>query len=119
MRHRRAGAHAIHVSKVPELRRRCFANDQYTLMSCTFSIQRGLFMSTTGRKHAGWASTLGLFMGLLLPPGSYAVPLEEIVVTAQRRAQTLQEVGLNVTALTAEDVESLRVEVAHDLVRYV
>ena len=39
-----------------------------------------------------------------------APQLEEIVVTASKRSQTLQEVGISVTALTTSDIEDIGIE---------
>ncbi len=44
-----------------------------------------------------------------------AAALEEIVVTAQRRAENLQSVPIAVTALGAEDIEQLRITNIEDL----
>lgn len=45
-------------------------------------------------------------MMLLAEPVSAALELDEIVVTAQKREEALQDVPLSVTALTASDLES-------------
>src|SRR5262245_42910934 len=44
---------------------------------------------------------------------------EEIVVTAQRREQRLQDVGISVTALGDEQLEDLNINTATDIVRAV
>jgi iron complex outermembrane receptor protein len=46
-------------------------------------------------------------------------PFEEIVVTAQRREQRLQDVGISVTPLSEEMLEDLNVNTATDIVRAV
>ena len=57
-----------------------------------------------------------LLLGLALPVGSPALAqLDEIVVTAERREQSLQDVPVAVTAFTADRVESLRLEDFEDL----
>ena len=48
-----------------------------------------------------------------------ATPFEEIVVTAQRREQRLQDVGISVTPLSEEMLEDLNVNTATDIVRAV
>ena len=43
--------------------------------------------------------------------------LEEIVVTAQKRAQVLNDVSVSVTAVTAENIKDLRIESATDIAK--
>ena len=49
---------------------------------------------------------------------SGATALEEIIVTARKREETLLDVPLSVTAFTADALESLRVQSPDDLARY-
>ncbi len=52
----------------------------------------------------------GVILALALPGAqSYAeeVGLEEIVVTASKRSETLQEAGMSITALTTRDIEDI------------
>lgn len=53
------------------------------------------------------------------PPGPAAESLDEIVVTAQRRAESLQTVPVAVSAFTEAQLESRQVSSAIDLVRMV
>jgi iron complex outermembrane receptor protein len=48
-----------------------------------------------------------------------AVPFEEIVVTAQRREQNIQDVGISVTPLGEETLQNLNINTATDIVRAV
>ena len=65
--------------------------------------------------------TVGLAMGLtfaIIPIDTRAqgvVMLEEIVVTARRREENLQEVPVAITALSAEDLEARSIENIRDL----
>ena len=65
--------------------------------------------------------TVGLAMGLtfaIIPIDTRAqgvVMLEEIVVTARRREENLQEVPVAITALSAEDLETRSIENIRDL----
>ncbi len=52
---------------------------------------------------------LGCFI-VLCTGTSQAAELEEVVVTATKRASTLQEVGMSLTALTSQDLEDAGVE---------
>jgi iron complex outermembrane receptor protein len=47
------------------------------------------------------------------------VPFEEIVVTAQRREQNIQDVGISVTPLSEETLQNLNINTATDIVRAV
>ncbi len=63
----------------------------------------------------------------LLPAAAVAAPAEgeaaagvdEVVITAQRREQKLQDVGISVTALGADALEKLNITTATDIVRAV
>jgi iron complex outermembrane receptor protein len=62
-----------------------------------------------------------------LPLSAYAAPAEdaaasgvdEVVITAQRREQKLQDVGISVTALGADALDKLNITTATDIVRAV
>ena len=54
-------------------------------------------------------------VSLALPAGSFAQALEEIIVTAQRRAESLQDVPLAVTALSPQDLEQRQIRNVRDL----
>ena len=69
------------------------------------------------------ASTLALSSTTALAADSAsAAPqesLNEVIVTAQRREQRLQDVGISVTAMGAEDLKALNIENASDIARAV
>ena len=50
---------------------------------------------------------------------SEAVGLEEIVVTASRRSESLQDVPINIAAVNAEQIEDLRLTGINEIARYV
>src|SRR5690606_10075834 len=53
----------------------------------------------------------------LLPSLALAAALEEVVVTAQKRSQSINEVGLSVSAATGSQLEALGVVDTADLVK--
>ena len=53
------------------------------------------------------ASGTAILLGLGLAATSQAQVLEEVVVTAQKREQGLQDVGISVTAFSGEQVDAL------------
>lgn len=60
------------------------------------------------RSHLTHILTAGLAIAVIgLPILSYAQELEEIIVTAQKREQNLQEVGIAVTAFSNEQIREL------------
>lgn len=66
--------------------------------------------------------TMVLLCSVLLLPGVVSAQkfeLEEIVVTAQKREQNLQDVGVSVTALTSEDITKFRIRGVEDIVSQV
>ena len=62
-------------------------------------------------RHRKWGMLAGVAAIVLLPQRAVAAdaprtePVDEIVVTAQKRAQPLQDVPLSISALTAEQIE--------------
>ena len=50
---------------------------------------------------------------------AHAAPLEEIIVTAQKRAQSLQDVPLSMTALTGEKIHAAGMHSFNELTDYV
>jgi iron complex outermembrane receptor protein len=75
---------------------------------------------------AGFASAVGLASGAAVaaaPPAGGADSdrngIQEVVVTAQRREQKLQDVGISVTALGNESLTNLNINSATDIVRAV
>ena len=58
-----------------------------------------------------------ILASLALPPAVSAQELEEIVVSAQRREESLQEVPVSITAFTAETLEQQNLKEAKDYFR--
>jgi iron complex outermembrane receptor protein len=52
-------------------------------------------------------STVAISVALALSGVSHAATLEEIIVTAQKREQDLQDVGVSITAFTGDQMEAL------------
>jgi iron complex outermembrane receptor protein len=57
-------------------------------------------------------------LGLLLP-GSANAQLEEVIVTAQKREESLQNVGISIAAVTAEQIDDLGVTSSVDITQHV
>lgn len=55
------------------------------------------------------------FIAALILSGPAFAQLEEIIVTAERRQESLQDVPIAVTAFTTQKIESLKIEDFHDL----
>ncbi|MEH6676548.1 MAG: TonB-dependent receptor, partial [Phenylobacterium sp.] len=65
---------------------------------------------------AGGAAAAALLSGqVALAQDAQVSTLEEVVVTAQRRAQSLQDVPVTVTAFGAEQVEEARIREVQDV----
>ncbi len=65
----------------------------------------------------------GIWLGLLLtaaclPLAVQAEVLEEITVTAQKREQNLNDVGISVTAFTAESIDALGIRDSYDVAAF-
>ena len=71
---------------------------------------------------AGIADEIMLLLTLLsvfLPTSSFAQGvLEEVVVTAQKREQGLQDVGIAITAFTGEQMKALGIEESFDIAAF-
>ena len=65
------------------------------------------------RKHLAVAISAAL--ASIAPSAAFAQNVQEITVTAQKRAQPLQEVPIAVTALTAQDIQNRELEDVSDL----
>ncbi|MBI2994772.1 MAG: TonB-dependent receptor [Gammaproteobacteria bacterium] len=52
------------------------------------------------------SGTVGAVIGLGLVPAAYAAELEEVIVTAQKRAEDVQDVPIAITAITGEAMEA-------------
>jgi iron complex outermembrane receptor protein len=64
-------------------------------------------MKNIVRRLCGWLS-VGLVAALL--PSWAAAQIEEVVVTAQKRLQSIQDVGISVTAFSAEQLQDLNIK---------
>src|SRR5690606_30434671 len=59
-------------------------------------------------------STASMEQSLAQEPGR---ALEEVVVTAQKREQSVQDVGISITAITSDQLAQLRLESSTDITR--
>ena len=64
-------------------------------------------------------SFLAVLIGVMLIPVSHAQILEEIIVTAQKREQSAQDVAMSLTAFTGSQLRELGVDSTIDLSAYV
>ena len=69
-------------------------------------------------KHKAFAKTI-LFSSVLAANGVLAAELEEIVVTAQKRAENLQDTPLSIEAMSADDITNKGVSDVSDLFKVV
>jgi iron complex outermembrane receptor protein len=58
---------------------------------------------------SAWALSAALFVTTTLAEEADTA-LEEIVVTAQRRSQSVQDIGVAITAMSGEDMQALRIQ---------
>ena len=81
----------------------------------TFDMQR--MLRVRGRLLVGTAlaSTLGLATAAYAAEDDRSNQLAEVVVTAQKREQSLQDVPIAVTALTSETLQANRITSVSDL----
>ena len=70
------------------------------------------------RDTARGVRTLAFVVAATASVGARAEVLEEIVVTAQKRAQSLQDVGLSVTAFTGEQARELGFTTTTDVANF-
>ena len=56
-------------------------------------------------------------MSMTLCGYASSATLEEVIVTAQKRAQNLNDVSISVTAATAQDISDMRIETALDIAK--
>lgn len=76
------------------------------------SIIKSLFRNTSYK--------IGLLLGMSATSFfAYSAELEEIIVTAQKREQSLQNIGVNVTAITGSELEELGIEDVSDMMQFV
>ena len=64
------------------------------------------------------ASLVWMFLCTMLPTNVVAQGIEEVIVTAQKREESLQEVPISVTAFDGAAVRDLRLEAPVDLARH-
>lgn len=64
-------------------------------------------------KAASYATSAGLLLSLLTPPVNAAI--EEIVVTAQKREESLQDVPISVSAFNADQLDRKQIDTFSDL----
>ena len=60
-----------------------------------------------------------LLLSIFVSPQISAQLLEEVVVTAQKREQSLQDVGISVTAFSGEQMEALGLNTSQELIQQV
>ena len=72
------------------------------------------YMSCKRRKFLSITSVLTV----LLPNMLFAAVLEEVVVTAQKRTQDIQDVGISITAFSGEQMRALGFEKSTDVARF-
>jgi len=70
-------------------------------------------------KYIGTLSSVSVLLALATTPVSAdSFAIEEIIVTAQKRAQSAQDIGVSVSALNAEKLESLRMSTPKDIAQH-
>jgi iron complex outermembrane receptor protein len=71
-------------------------------------------------KHSFIRLALPVTVALLSPVaiGQHAI-LEEVIITAQKRAQSLQEVSIAVTAFTGDQLDALGADTGYDLAKFI
>jgi len=62
---------------------------------------------------------LVLAVASLTPSFALALGLEEVMVTAQKRSESLQEVPISIDAFTGDDLNELGVQSAHEILRLI
>jgi len=71
----------------------------------------------TFKKNA-LSSTIALLSTAVISYSSQASVLEEVTVTAQKREQSLQDVGIAVTAFSGDQMSALGVTQSHDIATF-
>ena len=81
-----------------------------------------MFKNTSRRFPLGWVLCLGVFAapsaGAQPAPEGYAL-LEEVIVTAQKREQSIQDVGISVTALSGDAMKTLGLDNTQEIIQQV
>ena len=71
-------------------------------------------------KKSSFLKLSGLALAIAtISSGAYAAQLEEVIVTAQKRAESLQDVPISMTALSGEKIEEAGLNSLQDLSAYV
>jgi iron complex outermembrane receptor protein len=76
----------------------------------------GILMKKTSRLLS--ASVLSTVFLLLALPATAQVLLEEVIVTAQKREQNIQDVGIAITAFTGAQMKTLGIEESFDIASF-
>jgi iron complex outermembrane receptor protein len=79
--------------------------------------QKSYFLGAQPRRPIGKTGILTLAT-LIVSAGGHAAPLEEVLVTAQKRAQSLQDVPISVQALTGKAISDAGIQNIEDLSAY-
>ena len=72
-------------------------------------------MKTTHLRKLSLALMASASLAVMAAPAFAQVSLDEIVVTAQKRVENLQDVPLAVSAISADKIEQLGIDSAQDL----
>ncbi len=67
-------------------------------------------------KHVGFAVAGTIFSLIAADVAAQSATLDEVVVTARKRAETLEEAPVSVSAFTAADIESAGIETPRDFI---
>ena len=71
-------------------------------------------------KKSSFLKLSGLALAIAtISSGAYAAQLEEVIVTAQKRAESLQDVPISMTAISGEKIEETAMHSFQDLAAYV
>jgi len=85
--------------------------------------EKGEFVmpAPSGDSRTGTACRYGALVAAALAVAAttgHAAVLEEVVVTAQKRAQSLQDVGIAITAFTGDQLEALNIAESYDVAAF-
>jgi len=72
--------------------------------------RRMMAMRPTHLAGLAWAAWLAAVIPIAAVGAQSDTVLEEVVVTAQRRTQSVQDIGVAITALSGEDIQALRIQ---------
>lgn len=71
------------------------------------SVQRRFLLQTVSAVSLSTLATVSIAQSSAEPAGLESLALEEIIVTAQRREESLQDVALSITAVTGKEIQDL------------